>query len=631
MIQSASFRNFKSLRHVDVEFERLTVFVGPNASGKTSILEGLNLLSRVASSRRPTKLFSGRRDPLLLYTRGVKKKELKITCCAGVPALRVRLTPPWLSTRDAPDSEPSESLGSGWTLRIECDDTKDPSGGWCPISENPSRAQEFRSSALLRLEASSLTEPSYSQHPRPRVKTDGQGMASALALMALNQPDSFSLLQERIKTVVPALKRIRFDRVPVTRMETEVVTIDSDRLTRRIQREYIADEVVLDFEGAPDIPAHLASEGTILVLGLLAVLMGPVRPKLVLIDDLDHGLHPKAQRKLIPLLRTILEESPNLQIVATTHSPYVVNELDPKEVRITWAGDDGMTQCARLDTHPDFERWKEELWPGEFWSLVGEAMGREWPRTGEPVMALSFVVVCEARADFETASELADRVICELIDWIESDTLHHHRRYDGHETGEPFLAWRRVKALAKESRIRPRGFIDGQPTDLDAEQARRALVYIEAIMPGADAILLIRDDDRQVDRRRGLEQARNASPLAERIVIGLAHTKRECWVLAGFEPCDERERELLAEIRQELGFDPRIQAEQLTAIHDHNKRSAKRVLKHLAQGDHDRESACWREAKLHDLHHRGGETGLRQYLEEIEERLVPLLDPSSRR
>jgi recombinational DNA repair ATPase RecF len=44
MIQSASFRNFKSLRHVDVDFERLTVFVGPNASGKTSILEGLHLM-----------------------------------------------------------------------------------------------------------------------------------------------------------------------------------------------------------------------------------------------------------------------------------------------------------------------------------------------------------------------------------------------------------------------------------------------------------------------------------------------------------------------------------------------------------------------------------------------------------
>ena len=59
-----------------------------------------------------------------------------------------------------------------------------------------------------------------------------------------------------------------------------------------------------------------------------------------------------------------------------------------------------------------------------------------------------------------------------------------------------------------------------------------------------------------------------------------------------------RKRALLAEIRQELGFDPRERAEQLTAIHDHDKRSAKRVLRHLVQGDPDREAACWKETSL---------------------------------
>ena len=202
--------------------------------------------------------------------------------------------------------------------------------------------------------------------------------------MALNQPETFESLQGNLKTLIPTLKRIRFDRVPVNRIETEVVTIDGESLTRRLNKEYMGDEVVLDFQGVPDIPAHLASEGTILVLGLLAAMRGSVRPKLVLIDDLDHGLHPKAQRKLIPMLRKVLEENQDLQIIATTHSPYIVDELDPKEAGITWANEGGVTQCARLESHPDFERWKDELWPGEFWSLVGEqwvgnGQGREGP------------------------------------------------------------------------------------------------------------------------------------------------------------------------------------------------------------------------------------------------------------
>jgi hypothetical protein len=98
-----------------------------------------------------------------------------------------------------------------------------------------------------------------------------------------------------------------------------------------------------------------------------------------LIDDLDHGLHPRAQRKIVPLARKVLEENQDLQIIATTQSPYIVNELQPKEVRVTWASDEGVTKCVRLDSHPEFERWKDELWPGEFWSIVGE----QWVGDGE--------------------------------------------------------------------------------------------------------------------------------------------------------------------------------------------------------------------------------------------------------
>src|SRR3954468_13786044 len=46
MIGKVSFRNFKSLHDVHVDLERFTVFVGPNASGKSSILQALDLLCR---------------------------------------------------------------------------------------------------------------------------------------------------------------------------------------------------------------------------------------------------------------------------------------------------------------------------------------------------------------------------------------------------------------------------------------------------------------------------------------------------------------------------------------------------------------------------------------------------------
>lgn len=44
MIDRVSIQNFKSLRQVTIDLARLTVFVGPNASGKSSILEAMNYL-----------------------------------------------------------------------------------------------------------------------------------------------------------------------------------------------------------------------------------------------------------------------------------------------------------------------------------------------------------------------------------------------------------------------------------------------------------------------------------------------------------------------------------------------------------------------------------------------------------
>src|SRR5258708_7199652 len=56
MIRRATFRNFKALRQVEIDFERFTVLVGPNASGKTSVLEGLRLLSLLRDERLSVRL-----------------------------------------------------------------------------------------------------------------------------------------------------------------------------------------------------------------------------------------------------------------------------------------------------------------------------------------------------------------------------------------------------------------------------------------------------------------------------------------------------------------------------------------------------------------------------------------------
>ena len=67
-----------------------------------------------------------------------------------------------------------------------------------------------------------------------------------------------------------------------------------------------------------------------------------------------------------------MQNQPDLQIIATTHSPYMVDSLRPEEVRMTTLNDDGTVACGKLVDHPKFEQWKNEMAPGEMWSMFGE-------------------------------------------------------------------------------------------------------------------------------------------------------------------------------------------------------------------------------------------------------------------
>lgn len=231
-------------------------------------------------------------------------------------------------------------------------------------------------------------------------------------------------------------------------------------------------------------------------------------------------------------------------------------------------------------------------------------MGRRRPRgRGKLTMPLRIAVVCDAEADFWTATGLAERVLRQAGDWVR-EVLGNCSLWWGLQQGS-FLRWDAVPSLAAERNIRSHGHFGGEPAEPDAHAARRAFRLLRSIHDNLDGVLLIRDDDRVTARRKGLEQARNDSHRKDRIVIGLAHCKRECRVLAGFDPIDEREEALLDEARQDVGFDLRLEAEQLTAKHDHDKRSAKRILAVLAGHDRDRETRCWMVASSAVLRDRG--------------------------
>ena len=225
---------------------------------------------------------------------------------------------------------------------------------------------------FLRLNAAVLAKPSYSQEDPPRVEYTGEGLASVLAYMALNDPQGFADLVAVARTLIPRLRRIRFRKAIVYRTESELVRFGQDTVNRRNRRPYQGELILFDFEHAENISARTASEGTMLILGMLTVLLGPTRPRILLLDDLEHSLHPLAQKQLVEVIGQILQKFPDLQILATAHSPYLLNYLRLNRFRIMATGPDGSSRCGRLSDHPKFATWKEEMAPGEMWSLFGE-------------------------------------------------------------------------------------------------------------------------------------------------------------------------------------------------------------------------------------------------------------------
>jgi hypothetical protein len=239
-------------------------------------------------------------------------------------------------------------------------------------------------------------------------------------------------------------------------------------------------------------------------------------------------------------------------------------------------------------------------------------------------MTLSIAVVCEAAADRVTITTLAERLILDAADWIPPEDLPHHVQWRGFRANDPELVWTDVRKHAEQLDLVV-SFRRGQPRHPYSQNALRAIRVLARSPERVDGIILVADSDTDPTRIEGLKQAREHDAQNDLfLVVGLAHTKRECWHICGFEPADDAEMQRIADLRQDVGFNFRTRSHELTAKHDpaNDKRSAKRVLDALTLDDKERENACLA-VPFVVLEQRGDENGLRAFLAELRERLVP--------
>ena len=137
------------------------------------------------------------------------------------------------------------------------------------------------------------------------------------------------------------------------------------------------------------------------------------KPSILLIDEIENHLHPTWQRRVIPAL---LEHFPGLQIFATTHSPFVVAGLKAGQVHLLKRDENGRVTAT---TYPDdVIGWTTD-------EILRTMMGVEDPtdnETAEAARELRQLRNEEPRSDPEE-EEARQRRIQELRQLVDRDLL----------------------------------------------------------------------------------------------------------------------------------------------------------------------------------------------------------------
>ena len=122
------------------------------------------------------------------------------------------------------------------------------------------------------------------------------------------------------------------------------------------------------------IPATRLSDGALRCLCLLAIFYNPKPPPVVCVEEPELGLHPDIVAGLAKHLRAASER---MQLIVTTHSDILIDALsDTPESIVVFENNDGATRMNRLDAD-GLSEWLEDYRLGQLWTS-GQIGGTRW-------------------------------------------------------------------------------------------------------------------------------------------------------------------------------------------------------------------------------------------------------------
>ncbi len=381
MLKRVQIRGYKSLEDVEVSLSQLVVLFGPNAAGKSNLLDALQLLSKLVTSRTLKEAFEPpyRGKPLESFTigqTGIKGlleqerlsfsieadlslsdsvvkfvdrqiREMRRPNDAGVSQKQSKV-PARVRERDLRYRIEVEMLPRSGVLRVAdeylaaLNSKGEPTGKRKPFLERQGGRIHLRHEGQAHptyfdryLDHSILSMPHYPPHyphlvaarreleswlffyfePRERMRAAnpvkevrhiglmGEELAAFLNTMKATDERQFKGIEKALNLLMPNIDGI----------EVEVSDLGEVELRLR--------------EGGVAFPARVLSEGTLRMLGLLALTGVDEAPALVGFEEPENGVHPRRIQLIAELLKT-QEVLKTTQYVVTTHSPILPDMLE---------------------------------------------------------------------------------------------------------------------------------------------------------------------------------------------------------------------------------------------------------------------------------------------------------------
>ena len=403
MLKRIRIKGYKSFHDVEVRLSPLAVMFGPNAAGKSNLLDALQLLARLGTSRTVKEAFEPpyRGKPLESFTitdkgiRGLIEQdrltfsiEADLHLSDGVveavnreiremrrPGAEARMGHGEKALARVRERElryriEVEMLPRSGFLRVSDEylaalNTKgEPTGKRRPFIERQGEKLHLRLEGQAHptyfdryLDHSVLSMPHYPPHyphlvaarreleswfffyfePRERMRAAnpvkearhiglmGEELSAFLNTLRALEPRQFEAVEKALRTLMPQMDGI----------EVEVSDLGEAELRIR--------------EGGVAIPARVLSEGTLRMLGLLALAGAKSPPALVGFEEPENGIHPRRIELIAELLttRTALGQT---QYIVTTHSPLLSDRM-PDDSLLVVRRTDGRT---RVDPFADW-------------------------------------------------------------------------------------------------------------------------------------------------------------------------------------------------------------------------------------------------------------------------------------